>query len=275
MIKERRIFMWGALIGDGVGSVYEFHNDAATEDFDLYNPAFHFTDDSVMTLAVMDIVKQGISNDKKKTVDCFRKWGRRYPGAGYGRSFYKWLMDEDYYINESYGNGAAMRISPVGWAANSEAEVKKLSAEVTGLSHHHPEGLKGAEVTAMMIYLARKKKSKSDLLSYAKKNYRLYSSFAELKASNHGHGFEICQVSVPQALSAFFITNSFDECLRAMVLAGGDTDTTAAIACSIAEAFYGESDSKLASMALAGFAQDPEAIELLTSASSKKLFHEK
>ena len=94
-------------------------------------------------------------------------------------------------------------------------------------------------------------------------------------ANPKAHGLEICQVSVPQALSAFFITNSFDECLRAMVLAGGDTDTTAAIACSIAEAFYGESDSKLASMALAGFAQDPEAIELLTSASSKKLFHEK
>jgi ADP-ribosylglycohydrolase len=267
--------MWGALIGDGVGSVYEFDNDAAKEGFDIYNPAFHFTDDSVMTLAVMDILKQGISTDKKKTVDCFRKWGRRYPNAGYGRSFYKWLMDQDYYINDSYGNGAAMRISPVGWFGRNEEEVKTLSANVTGLSHHHPEGLKGAEVTAMMVYLSRKGKSKAELCSYAKKNYRLYPNLTELKASNHGHGLEICQVSVPQALSAFFLTNSFEECLRTIILAGGDTDTTAAIACSIAEAFYGGVPSRLQAMALAGFQADPEAVDLLTSASSLMIFHEK
>jgi ADP-ribosylglycohydrolase len=266
--------MWGALIGDGVGSVYEFDNAACKSDFDLYNPAFHFTDDSVMTLAVMDILYQGIAFDKKKTVDCFRKWGRRYPEAGYGHSFYRWLMSDDYFINDSYGNGAAMRISPLGWFANNQKDLVALSEAITGLSHHHPEGLKGAEVTAMMIYFARKKKSKEELLAYAKSKYALYKSYDELKASNKGHGLEICQVSVPQALSAFFLTNSFDECLQAIVYAGGDTDTTAAIASSIAEAYYGGSDPRLISLASAGFKNDPEATFLLHDPKVRLLFHD-
>jgi ADP-ribosylglycohydrolase len=266
--------MWGALIGDGVGSVYEFDNEACTPDFDLKNPAFHFTDDSVMSLAVMDILYQGIWSDKKKTVDCFRKWGRRYPNAGYGHSFYRWIMDEDYYINESYGNGAAMRISPVGWFAKSQKEVVELSSAITGLSHHHPEGIKGAEVTAMLVYLARKKKSKEELLSYAKSHYRLYKSLDELRASNQGHGLEICQVSVPQALSAFFLTSSFESCLRAIVYAGGDTDTTAAIACGIAEAYYGKCDPSLITLADQGFSGDNEAQFLLHDPKVRTLFHD-
>lgn len=266
--------MWGALIGDGVGSVYEFHNEDAHEGFDLYNPAFHFTDDSVMTLAVMDMLYQKITGDKKKVVDCFRKWGRRYPDAGYGHSFYKWLMDQDYYINDSYGNGAAMRVSPVGWYAKNEKECQKLSFEVTSLSHGHPEGIKGAEVTAMMIFYARKGKSKAELQKYAASKYRLFHSIEELRASNHGHGLEICQVSVPQALSCFFLTDSFESCLREMILAGGDTDTTGAIACSIAEAYYGGCDPKLEAMALQGFQGDKEAVQLLTSGESIKAFHE-
>ena len=266
--------MWGALIGDGVGSVYEFNNEACQKDFDLDNPAFHFTDDSVMTLAVMDILYQGIAFDKEKAVDCFRKWGRRYPDAGYGRSFFRWIMSDDYFINDSYGNGAAMRISPVGWFANSQKDVKILSDAITGLSHHHPEGLKGAEVTAMLIYLARKKKSKADLFSYAKSKYVLFKNYEDLRASNKGHGLEICQVSVPQAISAFFLTDSFADCLRAIVYAGGDADTTAAIACSIAEAYYGGSDSKLIQLAAAGFKNDPEAMFLLHDQKARLLFHD-
>jgi len=266
--------MWGALIGDGVGSVYEFNNEACKPDFDFLNPAFHFTDDSVMTLAVMDILFQGIWTDKKKTVDCFRKWGRRYPEAGYGHSFRRWLMDEDYYINESYGNGAAMRISPVGWFAKNQKEVIALSSAVTGLSHHHPEGIKGAEVTAMLIFLSRKKKSKEELLAYAKSHYRLYPTLAELRSSNQGHGLEICQISVPQALSAFFLTSSFDECLRSIVSAGGDTDTTAAIACGIAEAYYGKNNPALKELASKGFAGDQEATFLLHDKKARDLFHD-
>lgn len=267
--------MWGALIGDGVGSVYEFDNASAHEGFDLYNPDFHFTDDSVMTLAVMDMLVQGIASEKKKVVDCFRKWGQRYPEAGYGRSFKRWLFDTDYYINDSYGNGAAMRVSPVGWYARNEKEVIKFSYEVTSLSHAHPEGIKGAEVVAMMVYLARKGKSKDELNQYARSKYKLFRNIEELRASNHGHGLEICQVSVPQALSCFFLTDSFESCLREMILAGGDTDTTAAIACSIAEAFYGGTDPKLEALALEGFASDQEAVRLLTSEESLKAFHEK
>jgi ADP-ribosylglycohydrolase len=266
--------VWGALIGDGVGSVYEFNNAACQKDFDVYNPAFHFTDDSVMTLAVMDILYQGIALDKKEAVDCFRKWGRRYPDAGYGRSFSRWLMSDDYFINDSYGNGAAMRISPLGWFATNQKDVKILSEAITGLSHHHPEGLKGAEVTAMLIFLARKKKSKADLLAYAKSKYTLYKTYEDLRASNQGHGLEICQLSVPQALSAFFLTDSFEDCLRAIVYAGGDTDTTAAIACSIAEAYYGKSDPRLIAMASAGFNHDAEALFLLHDPKVRLLFHD-
>jgi ADP-ribosylglycohydrolase len=266
--------MWGALVGDGVGSVYEFHNEWAKEGFDLFSPAFHFTDDSVMTLAVMDMLYQGITGDKKKVVDCFRKWGRRYPDAGYGRSFSRWLMSDDYFINDSYGNGAAMRISPVGWFARNEKEVQKLSFEITSLSHAHPEGIKGAEVTAMMVYYARKGKSKDELRRYAASKYRLYRNKEELRASNHGHGLEICQVSVPQALSGFFLSESFEECLSEMILAGGDTDTTAAIAGGIAEAYYGGVDPRFQEMALQGFKDDKEAVFLLTSEEAKSAFHE-
>jgi ADP-ribosylglycohydrolase len=267
--------MRGAFIGDGVGSLYEFHNEWLKEGFDLYDPRFHFTDDSVMTLAVMDILKRGIHADKYAVVDCFRKWGRRYPLAGYGFRFKEWLIDDYFYVNDSYGNGAAMRVSPVGFFAESEEEVKTLSHDVTFVSHNHPEGLKGAEVTAMAVYLGRQGKSKDEIRAYAASNYPLFSSLNELRSSNHGHGSEICQISLPQALSAFFLTDSFDSCLREIIMAGGDCDTNAAIACPIAEAFYGAADPKLEAMVVEGFKDDPEALELLTSKESLRLFHQK
>ena len=167
-----------------------------------------------------------------------------------------------------------MRISPVGWFAKNQKEVIALSSAVTGLSHHHPEGIKGAEVTAMLVFLSRKKKSKEELFAYAKSHYRLYPTLAELRSSNQGHGLEICQISVPQALSAFFLTSSFDECLRSIVSAGGDTDTTAAIACGIAEAYYGKSNPALKELASKGFAGDQEATFLLHDKKARDLFHD-
>lgn len=256
--------MIGAIVGDSVGSVYEF-GDAPKKDFDLYSPAFHFTDDSVMTLAVMDVLAHHLSGDPKKIIDTFRKWGRRYPGAGYGRRFYTWLLEtRDYAFNDSYGNGAAMRISPVGWTASSEEEVKALSKAVTEVSHNHPEGLKGAEVTAMCVYYAKIGKSKAFIKDYAKQNYKLYDSISALNQSNHGHGLEICQISVPQAISAFLLTDSFESCLRVIVAAGGDCDTTAAIACGIAGAFYQKIPAAFYKMVLVEFQDDPEALTLLS-----------
>ncbi|MCH3909509.1 MAG: ADP-ribosylglycohydrolase family protein [Bacilli bacterium] len=263
-------YMYGAIIGDSVGSVYEFNN-TSNINFDIYSSRFHFTDDSVMTLAVMDILAHDLSSDKKAIVDTFRKWGHKYPSAGYGCRFYEWLLHRnDYNGNDSYGNGAAMRISPVGWYANSEAEVKTLSKAITEVSHGHPEGLKGAEVTAMCVYYANNGKSKEFIKEYASKNYRLYSSLEDINASNHGHGLEICQVSVPQAISAFLLTDSFETCLRSIIAAGGDCDTTSAIACGIAEAYYKGSDARLQQMVINEFEDDEEAMALLSGRPSRE-----
>lgn len=256
--------MYGAFIGDMEGSTYEFDQRAGIPyAFDLLRPECFLTDDSVMTLAVLDILRQGDFSEKA-IFDAFRKWGRRYPRAGYGLHFIQWLYRDDYVHAPSYGNGAAMRISPVGWYAHSVKEVKSLSKAITEVSHDSPEGLEGAEVTAMMIYYARKGKSKAFLKTYAQRHYVLYSSYGELRHSNHGHGLEICQVSVPQAISAFLISKDFEDCLRLIVSAGGDCDTTGAIACSIAEAYYHQIPPALIRMVLERLEGDLEAYSLVT-----------
>jgi len=236
--------MDGAFIGDIEGSVFEFHN-THNPDFDLFNPDLAFTDDSVMSLAVADICHQKAYDDPAKIRSILREWGRAYPYAGYGSLFDQWLYQEDDRANPSYGNGAAMRIAPVGYYAHNEDEVKRWSKTITVVSHNHPEAVKGAEVTAMCIFYALKGKDKAFLSAYARKHYRLYPSYEALCASNHGHGLEICQVSVPQAISAFLLSHDFESCLRMIIAAGGDCDTTGAIACSIAEAYYKTIDPKL------------------------------
>jgi ADP-ribosyl-[dinitrogen reductase] hydrolase len=236
--------MDGAFIGDIEGSVFEFHN---THDlnFDLFAKDLAFTDDSVMTLAVADICHRKAYHDPNKIRSILREWGRAYPYAGYGSLFDQWLYQEDDRSNPSYGNGAAMRISPVGYYAHNEEEVKRWSKAITLVSHNHPEAVKGAEVTAMCIFYALHGKDKAFISSYARKAYQLYPSYEAICESNHGHGLEICQISVPQAISAFLLSNDFESCLRMIIAAGGDCDTTGAIACSIAEAYYKEIDPKL------------------------------
>jgi hypothetical protein len=151
-----------------------------------------------MTLAVLDICRKKQLSNPKAIIDTFRRWGKRHPDAGYGSRFYSWLLlRKDYEFNHSYGNGAAMRISPVGFLAETEQEVRIWSKAVTEVSHDHPEGLKGAEVTAMCIFYARNKKSKEFIQKYAEKQYDLFPDYQSLCRSNHGHGLEICQVSVP------------------------------------------------------------------------------
>jgi ADP-ribosyl-[dinitrogen reductase] hydrolase len=236
--------MYGAFIGDIEGSIFEFHN-THDRNFDLFDQDLAFTDDSVMTLAVYDVIKRGAIANEHKIADILREWGQAYPYAGFGNYFDTWLYQTDYRANPSCGNGAAMRISPVGFYAHNEAEVKTWSRHVTVVSHNHPEAVKGAEVTALCIYYAAHGKSKEFIKKYAEKNYALYPDFGSLCLSNHGHGLEICQVSVPQAISAFLMSTSFEDCLRIIISAGGDCDTTGAIACSIADAYYHDIDPKL------------------------------
>lgn len=225
--------MLGAIIGDIVGSRFEFNNHRSKK-FDLFDKNCFFTDDTVMTCAVAN----SLVNKRNIVID-MQNYGRYFRGRGYGAHFGYWIYNPTPLPYYSFGNGAAMRVSPVGWIANSELEVKKLSKKVTEVTHNHPEGLKGAEVTAMCIYYARIGKSKTFIEKYACKKYPLIKI---LKYKNLVKNYvfnETCQNTVPQAIYCFLISKSFEDCLRTTVSIGGDTDTLCAISCSIAEAYYG------------------------------------
>lgn len=234
--------MIGALIGDTVGSVYEFNN-VRSKEFELFCDYSFLTDDSMMTLAVAEILQKKYIYNKDKIIDTLKKWGRTYEDRGYGGRFLRWLLSDSRQSYRSYGNGAAMRISPVGWYAKNEDEVKDFSRRITEVTHSHPEGLKGAEVTAMCIYYARIGKSKEFIKEYVKQYYDIDFDYENLK--KHYYFNETCQESVPQAIYCFLISNSFEDCLRTTISIGGDCDTTAAISCAIAEAYYKNIDENL------------------------------
>ena len=228
--------MLGAIIGDTVGSCYEY-GFVHSKNFELLTKYSHPTDDSMMTLAVADILQNGYQNDKEKIIDTFKKWGRAYPHAGYGGMFKHWLMSDDRKPYCSYGNGAAMRISPVGWYAQNEEEVKKYAKAVTEVTHNHPEGLKGAEVVAMCIYYARTGKDKDFIRKYVEQYYDIDFDYETLRYTFHRNR-ATCQDTVPQAIYCFLISQDFEDCLRTTISIGGDCDTTSAISCAIAEAYY-------------------------------------
>ncbi len=240
--------MLGAIIGDIVGSRFEFNNIKSKE-FELFTNESCYTDDTVMTLAVADVLQHNAVKDKNMIIKTFKMWGRTYPNAGYGGMFRKWLFSDMIDSYNSYGNGAAMRISAVGWYAKNEEEVKEYSKAVTEVTHSHKEGLKGAEVTAMCIYYARCGKSKEFIKDYVSKYYDLNFNYDDL-VKNYYHGEEICQVTVPQAIYCFLISKDFEDCLRTTISIGGDCDTTAAISCAIAEAYYKYIDENIIKEAL-------------------------
>ena len=244
--------MIGAIVGDIVGSRFELTN-ATTFDFDLFSPKCHFTDDTVMTLAIASALQRSLgsvadtslqSNTALYTtlateaIQAMRHLGQLYPDCGFGASFRKWLRSPQPQPYNSCGNGAAMRVSACAYAAATFEDVKDLSTAVTAVSHNHPEGLKGAEATAVAIFLARQGYSKEQLRSYLSAHYYpLNFTLEQLRP--HYHYDATCQGSVPQALQAFFEGEDFVDTLRKAVYLGGDSDTIAAIAGSIAEAFYG------------------------------------
>ena len=228
--------MIGAIIGDVVGSRFEFNN-IKTKEFDLINVKSQFTDDTVLTIAVMDWALHAPVKNKKTVVEYLQKWARKYPKAGYGGMFYHWKDLEDAKPYYSCGNGAAMRISAIGWVSDSLDAIKEISDMVTGVTHNHSEGLKGAYVTAALICMARNGKTKEEMKAFAENYYNLEFDYNDL-VKNYKHEAEICQITVPQALFCFFISNSFEDCLRTTISIGGDCDTTAAISCAIAEAYY-------------------------------------
>ncbi|MBQ2963534.1 MAG: ADP-ribosylglycohydrolase family protein [Clostridia bacterium] len=233
--------MLGAIIGDIVGSRFEF-DDHKSKEFELFSPECDFTDDSVMTLAVAKALADydeitDYEEFKNHLVKVMHKVGGRYMGCGYGGRFYMWLKYACIEPYNSYGNGSAMRVSPVAWFASSLEECEKLARATAEVTHNHPEGIKGAVSVAGAIYLARTGHTMDEIKEYVSKFYTIDFTLDEIREE---YEFEVsCQKSVPQAFEAFFESTSFEDTIRNAISIGGDSDTIAAIAGSIAQAYYG------------------------------------
>lgn len=236
--------MIGAIIGDIVGSVYERDN-IKSKDFELFKPYCRPTDDSMMTLAIMNallLCNGDYSALGDKAIECMQYIGRKQPFAGYGGGFKRWLFTQEPKPYNSFGNGSAMRVSGCAYAGKSLEEVKALSKAVTEVTHNHPEGLKGAEATAVAIFLAKNKYSIDEIRSYINENY--YKLDFTIDEIRDDYTFDVtCQGSVPQAIEAFLESTSFEDAIRTAISIGGDSDTIAAITGSIAGAYYGIPES--------------------------------
>lgn len=232
--------MLGAIIGDILGSKYEFNN-IRSKSFPLFEKDMFFTDDTVMTLAIADALMKGIDDPRQvylETVQSMHRLGRKYIRASYGQRFRRWLENPHPQPYGSFGNGAGMRVSSCGWLATSLEQTKLLSNLVTSSTHDHPEGIKGGESIAVAIYLARTGSSKTAIRRYIETHY--YGLDFDYETLRTTYTFnETSQQTNPQAIYAFLISNDFEDALRTAISIGGDSDTLAAMTGSIAEAFYG------------------------------------
>ena len=224
--------MIGAFAGDIIGSAYEA-NPVKTTDFPLFTRHSRFTDDTVLTTATAYALLNGLDY-----ATVYRRYGRAYPRAGYGGSFMDWLRYDDAPPYNSWGNGSAMRISPVGLACKSIENLLKEAEKSAAVTHNHPEGIKGAQAVALAIFMGREGKTKQDIrrVISEKFDYNLSRTIEEIRPS---YFFDIsCQGSVPQAITAFLESNDVESAIRLAVSLGGDSDTQACIAGAIAHAFY-------------------------------------
>ncbi len=239
--------MYGAILGDIIGSPYEFTGGSKSKEFPLFTERSTFTDDTVMTLAVADAFMDfsGPESDEwilKRLTIQMRYYGRKYPNAGYGHKFWQWLKSPYPKPYNSFGNGSAMRVSSAAWLFQDLETVRKMARLSALVTHNHPEGIKGAEAVASAIFLARTGSTKEHIKSYIEDHfaYDLSRTCDEIRP---GYQFEgSCQDSVPEAIIAFLESTGLEDAIRTAVSLGGDTDTQAAIAGSIAEAFYGVPD---------------------------------
>lgn len=226
--------MLGAIAGDIIGSVYEAH-PIKTKDFPLFGSRSRFTDDSVLTVAVADAILTG-----RPYGASLQEIGRRHPHAGYGGSFISWLFSHDPKPYNSWGNGAAMRVSPVGFAFATAVEVLQQAQMSAEISHNHPEGIKGAQATAMAVFLARTGHGKEKIREQINRRFG-YDLNRGVDDIRPGYAFDVsCQGTVPEAIVAFLDSTSYEDAVRNAVSLGGDSDTLACITGAIAEAFYGE-----------------------------------
>lgn len=244
--------MIGAIIGDIVGSRFEFNN-YRSKDFELFTEDCKVTDDSIMSLAVAKAIMETEKVKKSfiaeydsdyyllienMTVKYMQEIGRKYPDCGYGGMFLQWMFSDNPKPYGSFGNGAAMRISPVGFFVRTVIEANSLSEAVTRVTHNHAEGIKGAEAVTKAIFMARRGLSKADIHNYISRSY--YPLNFTIDEIRDTYSFnETCQETVPQAIEAFLESTSFEDAIRMAISLGGDSDTLAAITGSIAEAYYG------------------------------------
>lgn len=243
---ERCDEMLGAVIGDIIGSVYEFKNIKSKE-FPLFSSHSRFTDDTVLTMATMDSLIKNIPFAK-----AYRTWFRQYPQAGYGRSFKEWAESDQNEPYSSWGNGSAMRVSPIGYYYKTLEEVLEAAKKSAEVTHNHPEGIKGAQATAAAVFLAKRGKTKVELKAYIEKEFG-YNLDEPLESIRKWYAFDVsCQGSVPQAIRAFLESESFEDAIRNAISIGGDSDTIACIVGGIAEAYYGQISHEIKAEALQG-----------------------
>lgn len=243
--------MLGAIAGDTIGSVYEFNN-AKTKDFELFTPASTFTDDSILSVATATVM---LSDERTGQAysDAYKRYARRYPNpcGGYGARFNGWASSPSSRPYNSWGNGSAMRVSPVGWCCNSWDAVMAEAELTAAVTHNHPEGIKGAQATAGAIYLARAGDSKAMIADKIEAffGYDLDRDLDELRKVYQYN--ESCQETVPEAIIAFLASTDFEDAIRNAVSLGGDSDTLTCITGAIAEAFYGGVPEAIAQETLA------------------------
>lgn len=248
--------MFGALVGDIIGSAFEFNN-VKSKEFSFFNKTTRFTDDSVLTLAVSNyFLKFNKSLNHDELIKIFKETSLKYINAGYGPSFLKWLKSDSSSPYNSYGNGAAMRISPVAYIAKNLNEVIELSDFITSITHNHEEGIKGASSIATSIFLLLHGASKSEIKNYIESRY--YSLNFDYHELVNNYKFEVsCQKSVPQAIYLFLISTDYLDALKNAISIGGDSDTISDMVLALSEAYYLNKNNK-------------EGYEITSSLSSSK-----
>ena len=233
---DRSLALMGAICGDIMGSPYEYWRSRTKKyDFNPFPPRARFTDDSVMSIAVADWIMHGGNLSK-----VMQKWGHRYPNAGFGGMFRMWLSAPEPQPYNSFGNGSAMRVSPVGCAFNTLEDTLQKAKESAEVTHNHPEGIKGAQATAASIFMARNGASKEEIKKYVSETfgYDLNRTCDQIKP---GYEFDVtCQGSIPESIICFLESKDYEDCVRLAISMGGDADTMGAIAGSIAATYYEE-----------------------------------
>jgi len=259
--------MLGAVAGDIIGSAYE-RFPIKTKDFPLFSPSSTFTDDSVLTAAIAEAILTGRSYRR-----CLQDIGRRYPHAGYGGTFIRWLLSDNPRPYNSWGNGSAMRVSPVGFAFSDEATVLREAEKTAAVTHNHSEGIKGAQATALAIWMARTGHLKDDIRKRISTDfsYDLNRSPAGIRPT---YTFDIsCQGTIPEAIICFLDSTSYEDAVRNAVSLGGDSDTLACITGGIAEAFYGPIPEPI--QATVRHILPPDLLEITDRFYSKFMHHER